>query len=185
MPVVAAPLFGFSLGVLFAWAAAGDLSRSSGGVKSRSLVVVGAFALLVYAPACAYFPAFFPDWAYAYFSDSGKRSPAADMALLLLDASSSPLGFLAFSRSAASGRTAELARGAAIPALIAAVFLFAFIGRLRIHATYAEFHGDFGTSPTSGGPIGWALVWMPSVVAGAAAWTFYVLRRFGDATPRD
>jgi hypothetical protein len=182
MPVIAAPLFGFSLGVIFAWAAATELSRSGGNARSRSLIVVGAFGLLVYAPTTAYFPAYFPDWAYAYFSDSSKRSPAIDIALLLSDAASPALGFLAIAPRAAAGRSTHLARTAAIPTLIGAAFLFACLGRLRVHATYAEFHGDFGTALTSGGPIGWALVWMSSVVAAAAAWTVHVLRRFGDSS---
>lgn len=181
MPVVVAPLIGFSLGVLFAWAARAELSRTGTGATSRALVVVSLFGLLVYAPACGYLSANFPDWSFAYLFDAEKRSPASDMAIVLVDAVSAPLGFLLLARAAATGRTAALARAAAIPALFGSLFSLALLGRLRVYATYAQFHGDFGTSPTTGSPLGWALLWMGAVAVGGALWTLHVLRRFSEA----
>src|SRR5262245_13626208 len=76
MPVVAAPLFGFALGIAFAWAGTEELARLDGSPASRSLVIAGLFGVLVYAPACGYFTAFFPDWSYAYLVDAERRSAA-------------------------------------------------------------------------------------------------------------
>jgi hypothetical protein len=180
MPVVAAPLLGFALGVVFAWAGSEELARLGGGAASRSLVVAGLFGVLIYAPACGYFPAFFPDWSYAYFLDAERRPVALDLALVIVDAASAPLGLGLFSRSAAARRTSLLARGAAVPSAVAAVFLLAMLPRLRVFATYAQFHGDFGTEPLAGSPAGYALIWMTAVVVAAAAWTIHVLRRLAE-----
>lgn len=183
MPVVAGPLFGFSLGVVFAWAATAEIARAGGAVTSRALLVVGLFGVLVYAPACAYLVAFFPDWSYAYLFDAQKRPPIFDAALVLIDASSAPAGFLLLARPAAHGRMPTLARGAAVPALIATAFVLSMLSRLRVYGTYAQFHGDFGTTPASGGPVGWAVLWLSAVAVGAAAWTVLVLRRFSEPPP--
>src|SRR6478672_4388764 len=115
MPVVAAPLFGFALGAIFAWASAEEIGRVGGSVTSRSLVVVSLFGFLVFAPACGYFQAFFPDWSYAYFLDAEQRPVALDFALVILDGSSAPIGFALMSRSAAARRSGAVARAAAIP----------------------------------------------------------------------
>jgi hypothetical protein len=180
MPVVAAPLLGFSLGVVFAWAGSEEIARLGGSVTSRALVVAALFGALVYAPACGYFEAFFPDWSYAYFLDSEVRPAALDLGLLVVNGLSVPLGLAAFSRAAASRRTAALARGAAVPAAVAALFVLAMLPRLRIFASFAQFHGDFGTEPLTGSPVGYALIWMTGVVAFAAAWTARVLRRLAE-----
>ena len=77
MPVVAAPLFGFALGALFAWAGSEELARVGNATTSRSLVVAALFGMLVFAPACGYFQAFFPDWSYAYCHRRGAASGRA------------------------------------------------------------------------------------------------------------
>ena len=184
MLVLAAPLFGLSLGVAFAWAGAEELARTGGSTTSRSLVVGTLFGLLVYAPACGYFQAFFPDWSYAYFLDVERRPVALDLALVLVDGLSVPLG-LALSSGAAGARHAStLARAAAVPSVIAFLSVVATLPRLRIFATYAEFHGDFGTEPLTGSPVGYALIWMTAVVAGSALWTLRTLRGLAASLPR-
>jgi hypothetical protein len=150
--------------------------------SSRSLVVSALFGVLVHAPACAYFQAFYPDWSYAYFIDAARRPAALDFLLVLVDALSVPVGFALLSGSAATGRTSTIARAAAAPVIVALVTLALSLSRLRVFATYAEFHGDFGTEPLSGSPVGYALIWMTSVDAGAAAWTLRALRRLGGSS---
>lgn len=180
MPVVAAPLFGFALGVVYAWAAAADLAREGGTASARSLLIVAMFGALVYAPACGYLSAFFPDWSYAYLVDSEKRPVALDMALLLLDAASAPVGFLSLSKSAAARKSGSVARGALGPALLAVFMILAALGRLRVYATYAQYHGDFGGEPATGSAVGWAVLWMASIVVCASAWTIHLLRRLEE-----
>jgi hypothetical protein len=182
VPVVVAPLFGFALGVLFAGAAAEDLAKTGTPLPSRSLFVCILFGVLVFAPACGYFTAFFPDWSYAYVFDAQKRPLALDLLLVLVDAAAPPLGFVAFAASAAARRTATLARGALVPASVGGLFVLALLPRLRVLATHAQFHGDFGTEPVTGSAVGWALVWMTAVVAFASLFTLHVLRGLSDAS---
>jgi hypothetical protein len=177
MLVVAAPLLGLALGAAFAWASSEELSRGAGVTSSRSLVVSALFGFLVHAPACGYFQAFFPDWSYAYFVDAAHRPAVLDLVLVLVDALSVPVGFVLLSGSAATGHTSTIARAVAAPVIVTLVLLALSLSRLRVFATYAEFHGDFGTEPLSGSPVGYALIWMTSVDAGAAAWTLRALRR--------
>jgi hypothetical protein len=181
MLVLAAPLFGLTLGVAFAWAGAEELARAGGSATSRSLVVATLFGVLVYAPACGYFQAFFPDWSYAYVLDAERRPVALDLALVLVDAMSAPIGLSLVSRAAATRRTSTLLRAGAIPSALALFSLIAALPRLRVFATYAEYHGDFGTEPLTGSPVGYALIWMAAVVACAAAWTIHVLRGLAAA----
>jgi hypothetical protein len=181
MPAIVAPLYGFALGVLFARAASEELARTRGAVGSRALPVTGLFGVLVYGPVCAYFIAFFPDWSYGYFVDAEHRPVVLDMAAVLLASLSPVIGFALFARSAGSRRGYLLTRGMAIPSVAATTFVLLLLPRLRLFATHAEFHGDFGTEPLVGSPVGYALVWMALVTTAAAAWTVQLLRRFTEA----
>jgi len=64
-----------------------------------------------------------------------------------------------------------------LPALGVGLFVVVLFPRLSVQATYAQFHGDFGTRPVAGGPLGYALIWTTLVIVGGAAWTAYALRR--------
>jgi hypothetical protein len=48
--------------------------------------------------------------------------------------------------------------------------------RLGTAASFAQFHGDFGTRSVAGTPLGYALVWMNGVLATAVALTIRQLR---------
>jgi hypothetical protein len=177
-----APLIGFSLGIAFAWAAADELARSDGtGASSKSLVLVTLFSLLVFAPIAAYFLAFAPDWSYAYLIDSQRLPSAVDLALALLNAASVPAGFAVAARRASAKRLGSLLRLAAVPGLILLVFLLLSLQRLSVHATYAQFHGDFGTRSVAGSPLGYALLWMASILGASIAWTIRWLRAIGGS----
>jgi hypothetical protein len=178
VPAPIAPLIGFVLGTAFAWAAAGEVPRAPGSALfSRALVIVSLFSLLVFAPVAAYFVAFAPDWSFAYLVDSARLPGGADLALILLDVASVPLGFAAASRRCQHRSPAPLLRLAAPPALVAATFIIAGLSRLQVDATYAQYHGDFGTRPVAGSPLGYALLWMNAVLLLGAAWTGRALRR--------
>jgi hypothetical protein len=181
MPAPVAPLVGFVLGVLFAWAASGGLARGS----SRPLVIVAAFGLLVYAPIAAYFIAASPDWAWAYLLDARRLTSALGFAIVLLAAASVPMGLLAGSRPAAARRVHVLVRIAAVPTLLALAFLALAFRRLEVDGSYAQFHGDFGTRPVAGSSLGWALLWMFAVLGIAVAWTLRSLRVLSTQAQRD
>lgn len=186
MPAPTAPFIGFLLGVLFAWASSGELARAgSSGIATRSLVVVSVFAFIVFGPVSAYFLAVSPDWAYAYLIDSQRVPAAFDLALLLLDVASVPAGFLLAARRTNVQKLTPLLRLGAVPLGLTLVFLLAASKRLSVQASYAEFHGDFGTRALAGGPLGYALLWMNLMLAGGVAWTVRCLKAFGRSPGRD
>ncbi|MEB2311533.1 MAG: hypothetical protein OZ921_03795 [Sorangiineae bacterium] len=186
MPAPVAPFIGFCLGVAFAWAAAGELGRATGsGATSRSLVVVSWFGLLVFAPVAAYFMAFNPDWSFAYLIDTQRLPAAVDLALVLVDAASVPVGFLAAARAASVHRLGGVVRFAAAPALAPVLFVGLCFRRLSVQATFAQYHGDFGQRAVAGGSLGYSLLWMSAVLTAGVWWTTRSLRRIGQGSRRN
>jgi ABC-type uncharacterized transport system permease subunit len=184
MPAPVAPLVGFVLGVAFGWADADALARSHASpIGSRSLVVVALFATLVLAPVGAYFLAFHADWSYAYFIDTRRIPSALDLALVLVDAASVPVGFVVAASRARARRLVPLLVLAAPPALVALIATLAMASRLSIQGSYAQFHGDFGTRAVAGSSLGYGLLWMDALIALGAAWTTRELRRTGPGAP--
>lgn len=178
MPAFLAPLVGFVIGAGFAWAAADELKRAHPSwIAPRALAVVTLFAVLLYAPACAYFHVFEGDWAYAYFVDTRKLPSAVDLALVLLDAASVLIGFFAAAPRARARKLLPVLSMASVPAILALVVAVALLSRLSVHASYAQFHGDFGTRAVSGSPLGYGLLWMNGLLVAAIAWNARVLRR--------
>jgi hypothetical protein len=180
MPAPIGPLIGFVLGIGFAWAASEELSRAGAPIATRSLALVVLFGLVVFAPTAGFFLAFAPDWAYAYLVDSQRLPAAATIGVVLADAASVPAGFLVAARWSAARRLGPLFRIGMVPALVASAFVLAVLPRLSVQATYAQFHGDFGTRSVSGSLLGYALLWMLTVLAAAVAWTLRSLRMLGQ-----
>jgi hypothetical protein len=184
MPAPLAPLIGFALGVAFAWWAREELARSQsgGGIGSRSLVIVTLFATAVFAPIGAYFLAFEADWSYAYFIDTRRIPSALQLALVLLDAASVPIGFVVAASYARARKLVPLFTLGTTPAIFALACMALSAGRLGIHASYAQFHGDFGTRPVAGSSLGYALLWMDAVLVTGVVWTTRHLQRLGRAS---
>jgi len=181
VPAPIGPLLGFTLGILFAWAAAEELARSpEPRVLNRSQLLVFAFCLLVYAPLGGFFVGFAPAWAYVYLVAPSQTSSFLDAAVVLLNAISVPLGFFSTARLASRRDLLALARVAAVPALLTVGVLGASLRRLALVGSYAQFHGDFGTQALGGSPLGYALLWMGAVLVGATLWTLYCLRRMSS-----
>lgn len=195
MPAFVAPLVGFALGALLAWFSAAAPHRPGAlraaevrlapGPRDRPLVIVSLFAVLIFAPVCAYFLIFAPDWSFAYLVDTRRIPSAVDLVLLLLDAASVAAGFAAAQRFAASagGRpTAQrsvraLAIFAGAPLALALIAVVALSRRLAIDGTYRQVEGDFGVHPVAGGPLGYALLWMLTMLAAGFAVTVSALLR--------
>ncbi len=186
MPAPIAPLVGFVLGVVFAWWGAEDLARSHDGstIFSRSLVVATLFAALVFTPVSGYFLAFETDWSFAYWVDSRRIPSAVGLTLVLLDMLSVPLGFIAAASHAKKRRFGALLGLAIPPAVLVLGGLLRAAARLSVHASYAQFHGDFGVRPIAGSPLGHALLWMDAVLAIGIVWTSREMRALaGTKTP--
>lgn len=174
-----APLFGFTLGVSFAWMARHDIARGAqAALAGRSLAIVALYAVLVFGPACAYFLVLEPDWAGAYLFDAGRRARLVPVAGTLLALVSVPAGFLAAAPATRARRSASVLRLGAVTALAAVAVTLALVPRLSVRATYAEFHGDFGTEPVTQSPLGWGIFWV-GLVLGLA--TLYVSRVLAES----
>jgi hypothetical protein len=180
MPAPIGPLFGFVFGVAFAWAAGSALARSRPTRPlGRAVALVLLFALAVFAPACAYFVAFEEDWAWLYLLDARRLPSAIDLALVLADVAAVLGGFFATLSIARQRRLLPLLATGAVPAAIAVATILWALPRLSTVATWAQFHGDFGTRAVAGSSLGWALLWMNGLVLAGAAWTARELRRLG------
>jgi hypothetical protein len=176
MPAPVGPLIGIALGAIFAWVVSESVNRKGAPLALAPLALVSLFGLLVFAPIAGYFIAFEPDWAYAYLLDSSRRLGALHTLLLLADVASVPLGFVLVSQSRPGPRGSTLLRLLGGPLLAISLFVVILFPRLAVQATYAQFHGGFGTHPVAGGPLGYAVIWSVLVLAGATTWTAYCLR---------
>lgn len=175
MPAPTGPLLGLALGGLFAWIARDAHEKHPTSLAQLALVCL--FSLGVFAPVAAYFIAFEPDWAYAYWVDASRRIGALNAAFLLLDVASVPIGFVLAERASERAALSSMIRLTGLPLVAVGVFIIILFPRLSVQATYAQFHGDFGTRPVAGGSLGYALIWASFILSGASAWTAYALRR--------
>jgi hypothetical protein len=184
MPAPLAPFIGFALGVAFAWCARDELARSqsAAGIGSRSLVIVTLFATIVFAPIAGYFLAFEADWSYAYLIDTRRIPSALELALVLVDAASVPIGFAVAASYARGRRLAPVLTLGTSPALFVAACIALAAGRFGVQATYTQFHGDFGTRPASGSSLGHALLWMDALLVLGAVWTARQVQKLARAS---
>lgn len=171
MPIPFAPLVGFLLGVAFAWSAATELGRDDGPlVASRPFAVTLAFAGLVYVPVVGYFAAFHGDWSYVYVLAWRNVPSALDFALVLVGAGAVLLGFVAAVPLVRKRRQGAVVMMAVVPAAMALALLALTARRLTYSATYAQFHGDFGTEHISASALGRGVLFMGLMLALGAGW---------------
>jgi hypothetical protein len=175
MPAPTGPLLGLLLGALLARARADENRRERAGIEPLALVTL--FALLVFAPTAAYYMALEPYWSYAYFIESLPRISALNAVVLLADVASVPLGFTLALRARGTKQLSTLTRLVGFPVLGICLFLVLLFPRLSVQATYSQFHGDFGTRPVAGSPLGYALIWTTLVLVSSISWTALALRR--------
>ncbi len=178
MPILLAPLSGFALGALLAWYTRNVRDRDDGPlVTTRCFLLVSLFAGFVYAPIVGYFAAFHPDWAYLYLAPARAIPSAVDLALVLVAASSVTAGFAAATRAARAGRLTTVATLGGAPTTLVLALSVILERRLATSATYAQYHGDFGTESITSGPLGRAVLFMGLVLALGVAWTSWNARR--------
>jgi hypothetical protein len=172
MPIVFAPLFGLAFGAAFAWLAGFELASDEGPIAlSRPFAIVAAFAGLVWLPIVGYFVAFHGDWSYLYVVPWRQVPSAVDLLLALVSGVAVVVGFVAAIgpvRRRHFGGVVALVTG---PATIALVGLTAAAHRLAVSATYAQFHGAFGTEAIGASALGKGVLLMGIVLAAAIAWT--------------
>lgn len=185
MPAFIAPLVGFILGIAFAWSAADEIAADPTSVLgTRSLVVTTLFSVLVFAPIAGYFVAFHGDWSMAYLFNTARLPSAVTLTVVMVDALSVPAGYLVAATQARRRRLPQILTYAAVPTVISAIVLLMLARRLGVSATYAQFHGDFGTQSIAGTSLGYGLVWMNGVLAVAVTLTIREIRRLAATSRR-
>lgn len=181
VPAPLGPLVGLSLGALLALLSPSGFDAAPTRAWPRSHLIVLLFAVLVFAPVCVYFAVFAPDWSVAYVVDSRIIPSALDLVLILIDVASVFGGFLVVRRLTGSHALRAAAAFSVGPLALALVLVLVFHARLRIEGTYHRVRGGFGTEPVAGGPLGYALLWMNSVLAAGFAVTLRLLRATSSA----
>lgn len=183
MAVLVAPWIGLLLGLVFAWTARDDLAKSERGpLASPAVLLAITFGLLILGPATGYFLVYARDWSLAYLIDSQHLSPSIEMLALLGTAGSPVLGYVLSARSASRRAGGPLLRWAILLLTIIAAVLVAFGHRFSTEASYAQFHGSFGTRSIAGGQLGLSLLWTNLVIVLSVAWVLHQLKRLGRAT---
>ncbi len=172
MPIPFAPLLGFVLGVFFAWVSRDELVRDDGPlIASRPVVVASAFAVFVFAPMVGYFVAFHGDWSYLYLLPRSRIPSAVDLALVLFAGTLLPIGAMVAAPAARQKRLGVVVWLVSVPGALA-LALFAWSARrLSVSASYAQFHGDFGTEPIAASTLGKAVLFMAIVFALGVFWS--------------
>jgi len=185
VPAYLAPFVGFSIGVLFSWAAGEELTRASGPLGStRSLMIVVLFAFLIFGPMAGYFLAYATDWSLAYLVD-GRHVPSALMLVgVLLDVAVVLLGFAVGAGQVRQRRLGALGALGGVPLLVAALVGAGLGKRLWQYGTYAQVARGGGAAPLPGSPVGYAVLWFLLCLVAGVAWTTRELRLLSVAARR-
>jgi hypothetical protein len=127
-----------------------------------------------------YFVAFHADWSYLYLVARAQVPSAIDLALVLLSGTSVPLGAMVAAPVARQKRFGAVVWLASVPAVLASGIFAWGARRLAVSASYAQFHGDFGTMPMARSALGRGVLFMAVVVALGVVWSVRSL----EAKPR-
>jgi hypothetical protein len=177
VPILFAPFGGVLLGALLAWLARAELAREEGPLAlSRPFAITALFAAFVYGPIVGYFAAFHGDWAYLYWIPSHAVPSAIDLALVLLATLTLPITFAVAARPARGQRLAVVGAIGGVPALLLAILVIALQRRLSTSASYAQFHGDFGTEAITASALGRGVLWMALVGLIGLAWCVWSIQ---------
>jgi len=164
MPAFMGPFVGFALGAALAWLGRREGERVDERSHGARVGVAALFALLVMAPVCAYFLIFTPDWAFAYLVDSRKIPSAVELTLVMLTAGAVVVGFIAAERAHKKRSFRALALAAGVPSAIALAEVLIFFPKLRIEGSFHQVESGFGTQSVAGTPLGYAILWMSSML---------------------
>jgi hypothetical protein len=171
VPLPIAIFVAVALGAALAWAATSELSRDEGPiVASRPFAVVLALAGFVYVPAVGYFATFHGDWSYVYVFPWRRVPSAIDLALVLASGAVMVASFLGAVPLVRRRKLAGLAALVVVPAMLAMGVVLAAGRRLAVSATYAQYHGEFGTEPIAASALGRSVLLMGIVLVVAIAW---------------
>lgn len=171
MPALLAPLLGCLIGSVIAWAAF-PAGRDGSIIQSRGFTMAVLTGLLVFAPATAYFLAFYNDWCLAYRVSEAETKLALSLAAALVATASVPLGYWISMGNARRQRSRQGTLSAGMPVALAAIVLFSTsLSSLSVSTTYAGYHGGFAIRPVAGTDLGYSLLWIGLIVSACVTWT--------------
>jgi hypothetical protein len=166
------------IGLSLAWSARSELARSEVPlVLARPFLVAAAFGAIVLAPVVGYFVALHGDWAYLYLVRWSRIPSAVDLLLVFFIAAQVPLAFAASAPWAAAKRGPLVARTSAAVLFVLVVLCVVFFRRLGASATYAQYHGGFGTAVIGKSSLGRGVLSSWTALLAGWGWAMHVLRR--------
>ena len=180
-PVVPLPLalpVAWLIGLSMAWSARNELARSEVHLLlARPFLLAAAFGAIVLGPVLGYFVALHGDWAYLYMVRWARIPSAVDLLLVAFLAAQVPLAFAVSAPWAAAKRGPVFVRLAAAVLSIIVLLAVVFFGRLVSSATYAQFHGGFGTAAIGKSSLGRGVLSSWTALLAGWGWAIHVLRR--------
>lgn len=178
MPFLLALPVAWLIGLSLAWSARAELARSEVPlVLARPFLVAAAFGAIVLAPVVSYFVALHGDWAYLYLVRWSRVPSAVDLLFVLVVAAQVPLAFAATASWAAAKRGPLFVRVSAAVLVVALVLCAVFFRRLASSATYAQFHGGFGTAAIGKSSLGRGVLASWTALLAGWGWAIHVLRK--------
>jgi hypothetical protein len=164
------------LGASLAWLARVELARSEVPlVLARPFLVALSFAAFVFAPVVAYFVALHGDWAYVYVVPSARIPSAVDLLLVIVAGSLVPIGFAVAAPFAIARKGPTLLRASGVVLVVILALAAVTAKRLRVSASYAQYHGGFGWAPLAKTSLGRGVLLGWFALLAAYAWCARVL----------
>jgi hypothetical protein len=180
-PVVPLPLalpVAWLIGLSLAWSARAELARSEVSLLlARPFLVAAAFGAIVLGPVVGYFVALHGDWAYLYVVRWSRIPSAVDLLFVAFVAAQVPVAFAISAPWAAAKRGSLFVRVSAAVLFVLVVLCVVFFGRLMSSATYAQFHGGFGTAAIGKSSLGRGVLSSWTALLAGWGWAIHVLRR--------
>ena len=175
MPTLIAPLVGFALGTLL-----GFLSRHAlltrEELRAQVMLVSAQLALLVFMPIVTAFTALHGDWSYLYLLPEKSIPSAVDLVFVLAATGSVIAGTSTAAWALRSRRENVLMIALSAPAILLLVVLAVASRRLATAASYAQYHGGYGTLPIGRSHLGRSVLASWVVLSLGLSWAAYRLR---------
>jgi hypothetical protein len=166
------------IGLSLAWSARAELARSEVPLLlARPFLVAAAFGAIVLGPVVGYFVALHGDWAYLYAVRWSRVPSAVDLLFVVFVAAQLPLAFAVSAPWAAAKRGPVFVRAFAAVLLVLVLLCVALFHRLASSATYAQFHGGFGTAAIGKSSLGRGVLSSWTALLAGWGWAIHVLRR--------
>ena len=166
------------IGLSLAWSARAELARSEVPLLlARPFLLAAAFGAIILGPVLGYFVALHGDWAYLYAVRWSRIPSAIDLLLVVLMAAQVPLAFAVTAPWAAAKRGPLFVRLSAAILFVLVVLCIVFRGRLVASASYAQFHGGFGTAAIGKSSLGRGVLSSWTALLAGWGWAIHVLRR--------